>query len=85
MRRKFVDWFTGLEFPQILVSAVFLLIVIWLASGIYSAGKPPAEDNVETVCLDGVSYWYRRSSLAPRIDPQTLLPARCANLDKKAQ
>ena len=39
------------------------------------------EDYFVAVCLDGVEYWMREtghlSYLAPRIDPETLMPARC--------
>lgn len=56
---------------------------------IVDATKTEAADKFEVICLDGVQYWVNRgyghnnSVLAPRINPQTNLPARCPQLEKR--
>ena len=65
------------------------LVVIAMAlavAGCIESPGPVVEEaatsnDYETICLDGVRYWYKRDgyreSLAPRIDPETLQPVRC--------
>jgi len=36
-----------------------------------------SKDQFNVICLDGVQYWARGWSLAPKIDSYNLQPTRC--------
>lgn len=43
------------------------------------SSTPQSDDakHYDVVCLDGVEYWNRGWSLAPKIDKNRLVPVRC--------
>lgn len=58
---------------------VILASVLFLAA-CKENGSDQTDDMI-TICLDGVSYWFdglsQSQMMAPRIDPETLTYVRC--------